>query len=102
MDEFRIYDLSLNDIEVKSLFDSGRYKNDGVLETENDDNLILYYSFNENTGKMVHDNRKFGKDGEIHYANFFDDGINVTLTEGTDYVRKNKEYIINGDINGRI
>ncbi len=91
LDEFRIYNASLNDAEVSSLFTTGRYTDNSPLGNIHDESLLLYYSFNENSGDIAHDNSHFRHDGKIIRGLFENDGINVSLREGIDYMREKNE-----------
>ncbi len=62
-----------------------------TLENQEDN----YYENNyENSGDIAHDNSHFRHDGKIVRGLFENDGINVTLREGIDFIHKKNEIII--------
>lgn len=50
-----------------------------------DDNLSAYYKLNENTGTTAYDVSGNDNDGTVSGATWENDGINITLTSGSDY-----------------
>lgn len=59
IDELRIYNRSLSSLEISEIYNSGRISN----STLPDEDLVLWYNFNENNGSVVYDRSGNGYDG---------------------------------------
>lgn len=59
LDEARIYNRTLSDAEVTQIYDSGRQANSSLPSN----GLVLWYSFDEAQGAIVHDKSGNGNDG---------------------------------------
>lgn len=51
IDEVRIYNRTLSSLEVSQIYESGLYPNSSLI----DDDLFVWYHFNENSGATAHD-----------------------------------------------
>jgi hypothetical protein len=60
IDDVRLYNRSLSDIEILEINNSGRFYNSSLFS----DNLVLWYDFNEGSGSTVYDKSGNGNDGE--------------------------------------
>lgn len=81
IDEFRIYNDTLNATEVTEIYNSGRAANDSLVSA----NLTLWWPFNENSGTTAHDLGLLAHNGTISGATYGNDGIEVNLTNSVDY-----------------
>jgi len=80
LDEIRIYNATLNLSEIVSINASGRIHSPNVLGTENDANLVRYFSLNENQGSVAYDTGSNQINGSISGAAYETDSINITLS----------------------
>lgn len=83
-DELRIYNRTLTQAEMLQIYNSGRTSNSSL----NSSGLTLWLSFNENSNGANYDKSGFGNNatyGPTDLTRFRTDGINLTLTDGTDY-----------------
>ena len=78
VDEFRIFNTSLNLSEINSIYNANRNRTINMLETQNDNNQIKYLPMNEGKDAIVYDLSNKGFNGTITGATWQNDGINVT------------------------
>jgi len=97
LDEFRIYNTSLTQSEIASIFNNGRKRNISILGTSNDANQVLYLPMNENSGSTVYDLSGQSNNGTIINATYGNDDINIPLVDDIDYTQTADTFTLIND-----
>lgn len=95
IDEFRLYNRTLEASEILQIYNSGRQTNQSLTS----DGLIIWQSFNEDIGTTTNDKANVSMNGIIGSgATWQNDGVNNLLTENTDYTQNTTLFTtINGN-----
>jgi len=92
IDEVRLYNKTLTAEELDEIYSSGLVSNSSLNST----GLVAWYSLNENTGTLAH-NLQENSNATISGAVWYNDNVDTTLTNGTDYSLRNETFRIIND-----
>lgn len=89
VDEIRIYNRTLSSSEISEINSSGIIANSSLPSNQ----LIAWYSFNENTNSILYDKSPYGANGTsqalLSLAPFGNDSVTLELSSNTDYNNSN-------------